>query len=34
MRAVLLLRAANLDWLDGFPPLPPANSNALVARYA
>ena len=34
MRDALLSRAANEDRLDGLPPLPPANSNALVAHYA
>jgi hypothetical protein len=34
MRDALLSRAANEDRLDGLPPLPPANSNALMARHA
>jgi len=34
MRDALLSRAANEDRLDGLPPLPPANSNALIAYHA
>jgi len=30
MRDAWLSRAANEDWLDGAPPVPPANSNALM----
>lgn len=30
MRDAWLSRAANEDWLDRFPPGPPANSNALA----
>jgi hypothetical protein len=30
LRDALLSRAANEEWLDGLPPLPPADSNALV----
>ena len=33
VREALLSRAANEDRLEGLPPLPPANSNAL-ARHA
>ena len=35
MREAWLARAANVDWLEGLLPLPPANSNALpIGRYA
>jgi hypothetical protein len=33
LRDALLSRAAKEEWLDGLPPLPPVNSNAL-ARHA
>ena len=29
MREACLSLASNQDWLDGLPPMPPANSNAL-----
>jgi hypothetical protein len=31
MREACLVMAANEDWLGGLPPMPPANSNALLA---
>ena len=35
MREACLTLAANEDWLDDLPPMPPANSNALwAARHA
>ena len=33
MRDSWLSRAANADWLDGAPPMPPANSNALMTAH-
>ena len=34
MRDSYLSRATMEDWVDGLPPLPPANSNALPAHRA
>ena len=35
MRDALLARAANEDWLDGLPPVPPGNASALsISRRA